>query len=428
MTRLRPTGRSPRRRGHRSEHAVAGAHGAVGLRFSLARTRVLLHRPGQVSPLTRRSTVGDPASSGPHSVQGVTIGRDTPPPIGARIARHRRGGRAQGRRGGRPRARRSRRAQREQAHHPKDRERARAPRRAEPRGDHRLGGSSSSLADPCESAPAPSRSSGERGLRAAERPAVRETSRRVSLNASRRVPPSAPSRALPRSPSGSSRPGSRSGSRSGSWPVTMWRDAASGVPPERAVGTSFGSASDPSSTSSGARPAPRAPPVTIDPRLGLVVSVPPATRRGWARPEDRVDGFLRGARRGCCATSTGWHGSETRHGLAAALATAARSSTAASSTAFGSGRMRCRGAGPPWNGAAAIPRTSWWSRSRRASGGRSSESSRPGSASARPRRSTRRSRSTRPRSASSRRRSTSGTRRAGGGAPRVEAGSCSRGG
>jgi predicted metal-dependent hydrolase len=33
--------------------------------------------------------------------------------------------------------------------------------------------------------------------------------------------------------------------------------------------------------------------VTIDPRLGLVVSVPPATRRGWARPEDRVDGFLR---------------------------------------------------------------------------------------------------------------------------------------
>lgn len=33
--------------------------------------------------------------------------------------------------------------------------------------------------------------------------------------------------------------------------------------------------------------------LTIDPRLGLVVSVPPVTRRGWARPEDHVDGFLR---------------------------------------------------------------------------------------------------------------------------------------
>lgn len=33
--------------------------------------------------------------------------------------------------------------------------------------------------------------------------------------------------------------------------------------------------------------------VTIDPRRGLVVSIPPATRRGWARPEGRVDAFLR---------------------------------------------------------------------------------------------------------------------------------------
>jgi len=33
--------------------------------------------------------------------------------------------------------------------------------------------------------------------------------------------------------------------------------------------------------------------VTIDPRLGLVVSVPPATRRGWSRPEGHVEGFLR---------------------------------------------------------------------------------------------------------------------------------------
>jgi predicted metal-dependent hydrolase len=33
--------------------------------------------------------------------------------------------------------------------------------------------------------------------------------------------------------------------------------------------------------------------VTIDPRLGLVVSVPPPTRRGWGRPEDRIDAFLR---------------------------------------------------------------------------------------------------------------------------------------
>jgi predicted metal-dependent hydrolase len=33
--------------------------------------------------------------------------------------------------------------------------------------------------------------------------------------------------------------------------------------------------------------------VTIDGRDGLVVSVPSATRRDWARPEDRIDAFLR---------------------------------------------------------------------------------------------------------------------------------------
>jgi predicted metal-dependent hydrolase len=33
--------------------------------------------------------------------------------------------------------------------------------------------------------------------------------------------------------------------------------------------------------------------VTIDPRRGVVVSVPPATRRGWARPEPVVEAFLR---------------------------------------------------------------------------------------------------------------------------------------
>ena len=33
--------------------------------------------------------------------------------------------------------------------------------------------------------------------------------------------------------------------------------------------------------------------VTLDPRLGLVVSVPPATRRGWARPEGHIEAFLR---------------------------------------------------------------------------------------------------------------------------------------
>ena len=32
--------------------------------------------------------------------------------------------------------------------------------------------------------------------------------------------------------------------------------------------------------------------VTIDDRDGLVVSVPQATRRGWARPDERVDAFL----------------------------------------------------------------------------------------------------------------------------------------
>ena len=33
--------------------------------------------------------------------------------------------------------------------------------------------------------------------------------------------------------------------------------------------------------------------VTIDPRQGVVVSVPLATRRGWARPEGDVERFLR---------------------------------------------------------------------------------------------------------------------------------------
>ena len=33
--------------------------------------------------------------------------------------------------------------------------------------------------------------------------------------------------------------------------------------------------------------------VTIDPRAGVLVSVPPATRRGWANPEPRIEAFLR---------------------------------------------------------------------------------------------------------------------------------------
>jgi len=32
--------------------------------------------------------------------------------------------------------------------------------------------------------------------------------------------------------------------------------------------------------------------VTIDPALGIVVTVPPATRRGWARPEATIERFL----------------------------------------------------------------------------------------------------------------------------------------
>ncbi len=33
--------------------------------------------------------------------------------------------------------------------------------------------------------------------------------------------------------------------------------------------------------------------ITIDPALGLVVTVPPPTRRGWAHPEGRIEAFLR---------------------------------------------------------------------------------------------------------------------------------------
>ena len=32
--------------------------------------------------------------------------------------------------------------------------------------------------------------------------------------------------------------------------------------------------------------------ITIDPELGLVVTVPPPTRRGWANPQPRIDAFL----------------------------------------------------------------------------------------------------------------------------------------
>ena len=34
--------------------------------------------------------------------------------------------------------------------------------------------------------------------------------------------------------------------------------------------------------------------VTIDPRAGVLVSVPPSTRRGWADPEPRIEAFLLG--------------------------------------------------------------------------------------------------------------------------------------
>ena len=33
--------------------------------------------------------------------------------------------------------------------------------------------------------------------------------------------------------------------------------------------------------------------ITIDPAIGLVVTVPPATRRGWAHPEAEIEAFLR---------------------------------------------------------------------------------------------------------------------------------------
>src|SRR3982750_796011 len=32
--------------------------------------------------------------------------------------------------------------------------------------------------------------------------------------------------------------------------------------------------------------------VTIDPQRGVVVSLPPSTRRGWARPDGMVEAFL----------------------------------------------------------------------------------------------------------------------------------------
>lgn len=33
--------------------------------------------------------------------------------------------------------------------------------------------------------------------------------------------------------------------------------------------------------------------LTVDPRRGLVVTIPPASRHGWKQPDDRIEGFLR---------------------------------------------------------------------------------------------------------------------------------------
>ena len=33
--------------------------------------------------------------------------------------------------------------------------------------------------------------------------------------------------------------------------------------------------------------------LTVDPRRGLVVTIPPATRHGWKRPDDRIEAFVR---------------------------------------------------------------------------------------------------------------------------------------
>jgi predicted metal-dependent hydrolase len=33
--------------------------------------------------------------------------------------------------------------------------------------------------------------------------------------------------------------------------------------------------------------------LTVDPRRGLVVTIPPPSRRGWSRPDERIEGFLR---------------------------------------------------------------------------------------------------------------------------------------
>ena len=157
---------------------------------------------------------------------------------------------------------------------------------------------------------------------------------------------------------------------------------------------------------------------------GLVVSVPPATRRGWAEPEARIEAFLRErAGVGRPAPRAAGTGARCGTGPRRRARRRARALSAASSTASGSSA----GAGRPALDRRARSGARTGRRARRPLGTRraprrSSGSSRPGSASARARRSTggRRARC-RP-SACSRRRSTSATRGAAGGARRGRAG------
>ena len=63
--------------------------------------------------------------------------------------------------------------------------------------------------------------------------------------------------------------------------------------------------------------------VTIDPRAGVLVSVPPPTRRGWAQPEARIEAFLREREAWSCDTSSRWNGTQELPPPAAGPATVA---------------------------------------------------------------------------------------------------------
>ena len=136
--------------------------------------------------------------------------------------------------------------------------------------------------------------------------------------------------------------------------------------------------------------------VTVHPERGVVVTVPPTSRRGWGAPSRWCAASSPSASPGSAAT---WR-ARRRPGPASTRAppstTAGRSRTGACRTASGSSRPPRACARAAWPGSAATMATSCWSSAFRATSGPPRRSSRPGFAAVPARTSSARSPATRP--------------------------------